>query len=389
MPGWTESKCSLERFIKHRQALSKQFSSLRIGQITIPKPIIQGGMGIGVSLSNLASAVSKAGGLGVISAVAIGLLSANVSDSYHKHNEDVLRKEIQKAKAMTDRPIGVNVMVALTDYENMVHAAAEEGVEVIICGGGLPINLPKCLPENSKTELVPIVSSPRAAKLLLRKWSERHGVYPGAVVLEGPLAGGHLGFSVDELNDPTITLQSLIPETVKAIAPFAEEAGRPIPLIAAGGIFTGADICEAFLLGAAGVQMGTRFVATDECDAADAFKQAYVNCTKEDLILIESPVGMPGRAIKNDFLAEAKSGNKVPKVCPWHCIVTCKQQKSPYCIARALLNAKNGRLNEGFAFAGANAYRVNEIVPVETLMQTLESEYTAAVASNPSIANCT
>lgn len=344
-------------------------------------------MGVGVSLAWLASAVSKNGGLGIISAVTLGLLSQSAGGfAYLDNNLQALREQVREARKLTEKPIGVNIMVALTEYEEYVKVCAEEKVEVVCCGGGLPLNMPACLPEGCRTKAVPIVSSPRAAKLLLRKWSDKYSYIPDAVVLEGPMAGGHLGFSVAELNDPNCTLWNLIPPLKETLDIFSQTAGKRISLIAGGGVFSGAEILRALELGADGVQMGTRFVATDECDVSPAFKDAYVACKQEDLTLIESPVGMPGRAIRNEFLEKVAQGQKHPENCPWRCLVTCKQKDSPYCIARALLHARQGNLANGFVFAGANAYRVTEVVPVAKLMETLEQEFAEAVKSGSAAA---
>jgi len=193
--------------------------------------------------------------------------------------------------------------------------------------------------------------------------------------VEGPKAGGHLGYKPEQLEDPDFRLERIVPEVIDAIRPFAESKGRTIPVIAGGGIYSGSDIRKYLDLGAAGVQMATRFVATDECDAAEAFKQAFVAAKEGDLEIIKSPVGMPGRAIRNRFLDEVERGERKPYTCPYHCIVTCDYEKAPYCISLALLNAQRGRLEQGFAFAGANACRVEKIVPVQELVDSLVAEY--------------
>jgi len=209
-------------------------------------------------------------------------------------------------------------------------------------------------------------------------WQKHYYRVPDAVVVEGPLAGGHLGFKKEQINDPDYTLEKILPEVISTIKPFEQRFNKNIPVIAAGGVYTGADIYKYFNLGAQGVQMATRFVATYECDASAEFKDAYIKCSKEDLVIIDSPVGLPGRAIRNRFLEEIESGNKIPFKCPWQCLKTCDIRTSPYCIARALTNAKNGHLEEGFAFAGANAYRIDKIISVKELFKTLMMEYEKA-----------
>lgn len=342
-------------------------------------PIIQGGMGVGISMSGLASAVANQGGIGVIATAGIGMNEPDFYRSFAEANMRALREEIRKARAATNGILGVNIMVALTNFADLVKTAIEEGIDVIFSGAGLPLNLPKFKLPESKTKLVPIVSSGRAASMLCKRWLEKFDYLPDALVVEGPRAGGHLGFKEEQLKDPDYALENLVPDVIEAVKPFEEATGKKIPVIAAGGIFTGADILKFMNLGAAGVQMGTRFVATDECDASHDFKQTYIDAREEDMLIIHSPVGLPGRAIRNSFVEAMNRGEKEPFRCPYHCIITCDYQKSPYCIALALMNAKRGNLEHGFPFAGANAYRVDKIVPVKELMDTLLNEYDIAV----------
>lgn len=353
-------------------------SPLEIGDITAPFPIIQGGMGVGISLAGLASAVANCGGIGVIATAGIGMSEPDFFSDYVAANSRGLRNEIRKARAATSGILGVNIMVALTTFKEMVETAIEEGIDIIFSGAGMPLKLPQYRPPNSKTKLVPIVSSGRAAALICKHWKERFDCLPDAVVVEGPLAGGHLGFRHDQIDNPTLELEKLIPEVVAAVKPFEEKYGRLIPVIAAGGIYTGADILKFINLGAAGVQMGTRFVVTEECDASADFKKAYLNSTPEDIMIIKSPVGMPGRVIRNEFIEAMNRGEKEPFVCPYHCIITCDYQHSPYCIALALIQAQRGNFRHGFAFAGANAWRSEKIVKVKELMESLAREYEEA-----------
>lgn len=346
---------------------------LVMGDLITPTPVVQGGMGIGVSLAGLASAVANEGGLGVLSAVAVGMLRKDTLSA--RNNITAVKEEIRLARSKTNGVLGINIMVALSDFGDMVKAAVEEGIDVIFAGAGLPLNLPSYVEKGSKTKLVPIISSARAAKSISRWWLEKYNYVPDGFVVEGPMAGGHLGFKMDQIENPDYRLEKLIPQVLEAVRPLEEKYGRKIPVIAAGGIFTGADIKRFLKLGAAAVQMATRFVATDECDADIAFKNAYVQCKKEDIGIIQSPVGMPGRAIINDFIRDVKLGNKRPAKCPFHCIITCEQETSPYCISLALMNAYKGKLENGFAFIGANGYKVNEIVPVKQLFETLAQEY--------------
>jgi len=354
------------------------FPKLKIGDMVADVPIIQGGMGIGVSLSRLASSVAGEGGIGIIATAGIGALSTERDEGYLEASITVLRDEIRKAKEATKGIVGVNIMVALTNFADMVETSIAEGIDLILSGAGLPLDLPKYLSDGVKTKLVPIISSAKAARVICKRWWSRYNRLPDAFVVEGPMAGGHLGFSSEQIDDPEFALEKIIPEVVQAVGDFEKEHGVEIPVIAAGGIFTGEDILKYLELGAAGVQMGTRFVATDECDADDRFKQCYVNAKPEDLVIIKSPVGMPGRAIKNDFIVSVEEGQRKPFKCPYHCITSCNCTDSPYCIALALANAKRGNLKGGFAFAGKNAYRVDRIVPVKELIASLQEEYDRA-----------
>lgn len=355
--------------------VSNKLQALTIGNLVTRIPIIQGGMGVGISLSGLSAAVANAGGIGVIAAAGIGMGEPDHFRDYLEANRRALRRVIQKARAATDGILGVNIMVALSNYADVVRTAIAEKIDIIFSGAGLPMNLPELRPPDSLTKLVPIVSSGRAAALLCRRWTERYHYVPDAMVVEGPLAGGHLGFKPEQITDPAYALERLVPEVISAVEPYAERAGHPIPVIAAGGIYTGTDILRFIKLGASGVQMATRFVATHECDAAQAFKQAYIDSKPEDIEIISSPVGMPGRVLRNSFIDGVNRGEKTPYSCPYHCIITCDYKNSPYCIALALMNAQKGRLSHGFAFAGANAHRVDKLMSVQELIDLLVAEY--------------
>jgi nitronate monooxygenase len=354
-----------------------KLNELRIGDLVSRLPIVQGGMGVGISLAGLASAVANEGGIGVISAAIPGIHEPDFATNSAQANIRALRNEIRKARKMTGGVLGVNVMVALTDFSAMVRTSIEEGIDIIFSGAGLPLDLPGYLVEKAKTKLVPIVSSARAAKIICQKWLSRFNYLPDAMVVEGPKAGGHIGFKAEQIDDSDFTLDHLVTEVIDALKPYASERQK-IPVIAAGGVYGGEDIRYFLKLGAAGVQMGTRFVATHECDADDAFKQAYVDSKEEDMVVIKSPVGLPGRVIRNDFTKAVNQGKKKPFKCPFHCIKTCDSSKSPYCIAMALGNARKGNLKHGFAFAGKNAYRVEEVVSVKELMATLMEEFSRA-----------
>lgn len=360
----------------------RQIPKLRIGDLELSIPIIQGGMGVGISLSGLASAVANEGGIGVISAAGIGMLEPDFNSNFSEANKRALRKEIKKARGLTTGIIGVNIMVALSDYYDLLQVAVDEGADAVFLGAGLPLKIPKTLltnrPGKAKVKVIPIVSSARAAKLIFQYWERNYNHIPDAVVVEGPLAGGHLGFKKEQINNPDYALEKILPEVISVLKPYENSLNKSIPVIAAGGVYTGADIYKFMRLGAQGVQMATRFVATHECDASAQFKEAYLKCKKEDIIIIDSPVGLPGRAIKNSFLEKIAAGKKEVTKCPWKCLKTCDIKKSAYCICAALTSAKKGILEKGFTFAGANAYRINTIISVKELIETLLTEYKKA-----------
>lgn len=349
--------------------------SLRIGNLLANLPIVQGGMGVGISLSGLASAVAKEGGVGVISSAGLGLLYRSHSKDYNEASIFGLKEELRKAREKARGVIGINVMVAMSNFADMVKTAIAEKADIIFSGAGLPLDLPSFLQKDSVTKLAPIVSSARAVKILCEKWKNTYDYLPDAVVVEGPKAGGHLGYKAEQLEDERFSLEEILPQVVKEVRYYEERYGKKIPVIAAGGIYTGEDIHRMMELGASGVQMGTRFVTTDECDASVAFKQTYIDATEADIEIIKSPVGMPGRAIFNSFIDRVKSGITQPKSCPFNCIKTCDISKSPYCIMLALYQAFKGNLNQGYAFAGANAWRAKKIQSVKDLVDSLRTEY--------------
>lgn len=352
-----------------------KMKKLNIGNLIAEFPIVQGGMGVGVSLSGLASAVANEGGIGVISTAGLGLCYKNLSDNYLQASILGLREEIRLAKEKSNGIIGVNIMVALSNYSDMVEVAIEEKVDIIFSGAGLPLDLPKYLKENSQTKLVPIVSSSRAIKVIADKWYNTYGYLPDAVVVEGPKAGGHLGFKLNQIFSEESSLEAILPKVIQEVKVFENKHDTKIPVIAAGGIYSGEDMYKMFEIGASGVQMGTRFVTTVECDASDDFKNTYIKSSEKDLIIIQSPVGMPGRAIKNEFLDKVIRGEKHPKSCPFHCIKTCNVEESPYCIMLALYNAFKGNLDKGYAFAGVNAYKAEKIITVKETFAKIKEEF--------------
>jgi NAD(P)H-dependent flavin oxidoreductase YrpB (nitropropane dioxygenase family) len=276
-------------------------------------------------------------------------------------------------------------MVALTNFADIVKTAIEEKADIIFSGAGLPLNLPSFLKSDSTTKLAPIVSSARALKVICRRWLGEYGYLPDAVVVEGPKAGGHLGYSHEQLDDENFSLEKTVPEVVATVKELEQQHGKEIPVIAGGGIYSGEDIYNIMALGADAAQMGTRFVTTEECDASEAFKQCYIDAKQEDIEIIQSPVGMPGRALHNNFLQKVKEGLKQPKACPFNCIKTCNIENSPYCIMLALYNAFRGKMENGYAFCGSNAWRCDKIISVSDLIESLKAEYKVkaeAVAAN-------
>jgi NAD(P)H-dependent flavin oxidoreductase YrpB (nitropropane dioxygenase family) len=352
---------------------------LRIGDLEASIPIVQGGMGVGIALSCLSSAVANEGGIGVIAATGIGMLEPDFDRNFKEANKRALQREIRRARELTTGIIGVNILVASSDYYDILQTAVDEGVDLVFLGAGLPLRIPTVLSSDGSrkgtTRIVPIVSSARAASVIFKYWEKHYNHVPDAVVVEGPLAGGHLGFKKEQIANPDYALEKILPEVIAVTKRYEQYFSKSIPVIAAGGIYTGADMYRFLQLGAQAVQMATRFVGTHECDASLEFKEAYVKCKEEDLIIIDSPVGLPGRAIRNGFLDQISSGTQIPFKCPWKCLKTCDARTAPYCIGVALFNAKDGDLGNGFAFAGANAHRVDTIISVKELIQTLLTEY--------------
>ena len=350
---------------------------LQFGSITADIPIVQGGMGVRVSLSSLASAVAEEGGIGTISSIGLGDIEASKNE-YERMSREALEKEISKAKTMTNGHIAVNFMGVLSNVDDLIATAVKEGIKIIVYGAGLPVKLPSMI-EDSSVHLLPIVSSARVAELILRVWDKRYKRTADAIILEGPLAGGHLGFSEEQLYQPEkYSLENLLPEVLETVEVYEDRYGKKIPVIAAGGIFNGKDIARMISLGASGVQMATRFVCTVECDVSQEFKQAYLDVKEEDIVIIKSPVGMPGRAIQNKFLRDLEVKGKLKIKCPYRCLSVCKVDKARYCIALALVNSYFGDVDHGLIFCGQNAYRIDKIVTVKELISGLLAEFEAA-----------
>lgn len=348
-----------------------KYKELKIGNLVAKIPLIQGGMGVGVSLSKLAGAVAKAGGIGIISTAQIGYREPDYEKNPVEANLRAVETEIKKAKELAEGGIvGVNIMVATRYYERYVEAACKAGADLIISGAGLPVDLPK-LTEEYDVKIAPIVSSVKSASVILKMWEHKYNRLPDLVVIEGPKAGGHLGFKPEEVE--TITEDAYKEEIrgiMKVVNTYAEKRDCKIPIVVAGGISTADKVAEVMELGADGVQVASRFVTTYECDASKEFKDAYLNAKEEDIIIVKSPVGMPGRAIRNKFIEATKNGVQPIKKC-YQCIKGCQAKDIPYCITKALVNSVKGNVDEGLVFCGADVWRQNKMQSVQEVMDEL------------------
>ena len=357
------------------------FPTLKIRDLDVKLPIIQGGMGIGVSMSKLAAAVANEGGIGIISGAQPGYREENFRTDNAAANVQGLIKELRKARELSPNGfIGVNFLAASKNYSELVMAAVKEKADLIISGAGLPKTLPE-LVKGSTTKIAPIVSSGKAAATIAKIWDRKYDFLPDAVIVEGPLAGGHLGFSPETLNTGTWpNLKDLVVEVVDALKPFEEKYGRKVAVIAAGGVYSGADMAEMMEAGAAGVQMSTRFVPTEECDAHENFKQAYIDATEDDIEIIVSPVGLPGRAIRNKFTELAKEGAHKVTRC-YACLKGCNPATTPYCITEALVASVEGDTDNGLVFVGQSASKLTKMSTVHNVIEDIRSEYDAYMAN--------
>lgn len=345
-----------------------RFKELKIGDLTAKIPVIQGGMGVGVSLSNLASAVANEGGIGIISGVQIGFREHDFSTNPIEANLRAIRSEIMRAREKSKGIIGMNLMAAMNNYELYVKEAVKEKIDLIISGAGLPLALPK-LVKDSTTKIAPIVSSAKAARIIINSWL-KHDRLPDAIVVEGPLAGGHLGFKHEELvENKCKNLREITIEVKDLVKNYEEEYSVKIPVISAGGIRTKEDIEELIAAGADGVQLASIFVPTVECDAHENFKLAYINASFKDELIIKSPVGMPARAIRTNFLTEALNKGCSPIKRCYQCMPKCDSNNIPYCISVGLINSVEGR--DGLIFSGANIESINKMTTVKEVINSL------------------
>lgn len=342
---------------------------IKIQNRSLDIPIIQGGMGVGVSLSSLAGNVAKCGGLGVISAAHPGYNFEGFRKNPIKVNCDAIKYHIKRAKEIAQGKglVGVNIMVAGKGYEDMVKACVDGGADAIISGAGLPLDLPKYA--QGKTLLAPIVSSGKAARLIAKVWEKRYQCTPDFVVIEGSEAGGHLGFKKEDLLAGACqTLEDILEDVKKELAPFQEKFKKTIPIFVAGGIDCGKKLAAFIKRGATGAQIGTPFIATYECDAAQEFKDAVINATEEDIQIVKSPTGFPGRAVVNVFVKKTReTGNISMKSC-LSCMIPCTPNDTPYCISEALIQSVQGNVDNGLVFVGSQASKVNKMKSVQELI---------------------
>lgn len=363
---------------------------LKIGNIEASVPLLQGGMGVGISLGNLAGAVAKAGGIGVISAAQIGFREPDFDTDTKAANLRAIKKEYDKARAIAPKGvIGFNLMVAMRHYGEYVRAAIDAGADIIISGAGLPTELPK-IAGDSDVKLAPIVSTEKSAKVILRYWGKKYGRMPDLLVIEGPKAGGHLGFTKEQLGGYGVNLspQGTHPEAdfqheaydgevgkiLETVKIYEEQYGCRIPTALGGGIENREQARHAFSLGVDAIQVATRFVTTKECDADPRYKEAYIRAKKEDIAIVKSPVGMPGRAIMNPFMEKVMAGEQIPHS-PCHgCLHGCSPADIPYCITDALIHAAKGEVDEALLFCGAYAYKAKGLETVKEVVDSLVAE---------------
>lgn len=357
------------------------FKALKIGKHILEYPIVQGGMGLGISWDKLAGTVSLEGGLGVISAVGTGyyadakyskkVINSKPFDAENFYSKEGLSAIVKNARKICGtKPLGVNILYAINEYDRVIKDACEAGVDIIITGAGLPTNMPEFTVDYPDVALVPIVSSAKALKIICKRWTQRYNRLPDAVIVEGPLSGGHQGFTYEQCGMEEYQLENLIAPILEEIKLWGD-----FPLIAAGGVWDHSDIQTMFTLGAQGVQIGTRFIGTYECDAADVFKDILVKSTKEEIQLFKSPVGYPARGVRTNLIkmVEQKEGPAIR--CISNCVSPCHRGQEAkavgYCIADRLYDAYNGNVETGLFFTGANGYKLNEIISVKELMAKL------------------
>ena len=348
---------------------------LKMGNIEAKVPLIQGGMGVGISLGRLAGAVAKEGGIGIISAAQIGFKEPDFDTNTKEANLRAIQKEYDKARAIApDGIIGFNIIVAMRHYEEYVRAAIDAGADLILSGAGLPTDLPR-IAGDSRAKLAPIVSTDKSAKVILKYWGRKYKRMPDLLVIEGPKAGGHLGFTKEQLESYDQAAYDaevgVILDTVKS---YEEEFHCQIPVALAGGIENKAQAEHAFSLGVDAIQAATRFVTTEECDAHIKYKEAYLNAKETDIVIVKSPVGMPGRAILNPFMEKVMAGEQIPHSSCHGCLHKCNPSEIPYCITDALVHAARGEVDDALLFCGAYAYKADHLETVKEVIDSLMPE---------------
>ncbi len=349
---------------------------LKIGNIEVSVPVIQGGMGVGISLGSLAGAVAKEGGIGVISAAQIGFREPDFDTNTKEANLRAIKKEYEKARAMAPEGIiGFNLMVAMRHYEAYVSAAIDAGADIIISGAGLPMDLPK-IAGGSDVKLAPIVSTEKSARVILKYWGKKYRRMPDLFVIEGPKAGGHLGFTKEQLAEygSEGTYEQEVGKILKAVRQYEEQFVCRIPTALGGGIENRSQAARAFSLGVDAIQVATRFVTTEECDADIRYKEAYLHADEADIAIVKSPVGMPGRAIMNPFMKKVMAGEKIPHSPCHRCLHQCDPAEIPYCITDALIHAAKGETDEALLFCGAYAYKAERLETVKEVIDSLIGE---------------
>ena len=359
-----------------------ELKPLVIGDLVVEKPIIQGGMGVGISLHRLAGAVAKAGGMGIISAAQIGFREPDFTTNFVEANLRSIRREMKLAREIAPQgAIGFNIMVATKHYDMWVKEAVKAGADIIISGAGLPVSLPEYVEAayaemekkpDRRIKLAPIVSSAKSAMVICKMWDRKCHVAPDLVVVEGPLAGGHLGFHKEELDSYTPeAYDNEIRKIVQTVKSYAAKFGTEIPVVAAGGIATHEDVKHVLDLGVDGVQVATRFIPTEECDADIRLKESLIHAAKDDIAIVKSPVGMPGRAIMNSFMQHVMAGKKIPHSPCHRCLAKCSPGEIPYCITDKLIAAVKGDVENGLLFCGAKAYMADKIETVHDVIADL------------------
>lgn len=342
-----------------------------IGKKEVKVPLLQGGMGVGISLGSLAGAVAKEGAVGIISAAHPGYREPDFYQNPVEANKRAIHAELKKARSIAPNGIiGFNIMVAMNYYEEYVREIVKAGADIIVSGAGLPADLPAYI-EGSSIAIAPIVSTEKSAKVILKYWDKKYKRTADLLVIEGPLAGGHLGFRLKQLEEYTPEwYDEEVRKILVIVRQYEEKFGHKIPVVLAGGIRNHEDYVHAMSLGVDGIQVASRFVPTVECDADEKYKNAYLQAQVGDIEIVKSPVGMPGRAIHNQLMDKVGAGERVPAKKCLNCIHTCNPATTPYCITDALIHAAKGELDDALLFCGGKAYEADHIGTVKEVIDS-------------------